>query len=137
MPESDPSRSFAVTKTSNMQISPSANISLSQTPSANVSLALTRSSELSVQYAVDSWSVSAHRVINGEHLSQPAIAGKTVNNLLTFLNPQRMRTIPSANREALSHSCKRGPGATAQPLKNSSFRDTSGSGRQLMKTQRS
>jgi len=64
MPESDPSAAFSVTRNTNTAISGQAGVSLSQVPSGNVSLGLSRSTELTVQYAVGSWSVSAHRVVN-------------------------------------------------------------------------
>ncbi|EED21475.1 hypothetical protein TSTA_087080 [Talaromyces stipitatus ATCC 10500] len=68
-PESDPSSSLVVTRSTNTQINPQASLSLSQSPSASVSIGLTRSSGLSVQYSVNTWYVSAHRVVNGEYTS--------------------------------------------------------------------
>lgn len=64
-PESDPAAAFTVTRNTNTTISGQAGVTLSQTPSANVSLGLSRSSQLTVSYAVNTWSVSAHRVANG------------------------------------------------------------------------
>ncbi|GAB1318337.1 hypothetical protein MFIFM68171_08547 [Madurella fahalii] len=64
-PESDPAMAFSITRNTRMELSPEASLSASQTPSANVSLGLTRSTELSVEYAVSTWSISAHRIANG------------------------------------------------------------------------
>lgn len=65
-PGSDASVAFKVTRNTQTAINPQAGVSLSQTPSANVSLGLTRSTGLTVEYAVGSWSMSAHRIINSE-----------------------------------------------------------------------
>lgn len=70
MPESDPSRAFSITKNTKSEFSPQVSLSASQTPSGSVSLALTRSTELNVEYAVSSWSVSGHRVVDGKYLAQ-------------------------------------------------------------------
>lgn len=65
-PESDASKSFAITRSTNSTVSGDASLSLSQTPSGSVSLGLTRSTDLAVEYSVGSWSVSAHRVVSSE-----------------------------------------------------------------------
>ena len=65
-PESDASVAFKVTRNTQTTINPQAGVTLSHIPSANVSLGLTRSTGLTVEYAVGSWSMSVHRVINGE-----------------------------------------------------------------------
>ena len=76
-PESDPSRSFAVTRSTNSEVSGDIGLSGSGTPSANVSLGLSRSTELTVEYSVGSWSVSAHRVVNnGTYTPSPAASVK-------------------------------------------------------------
>jgi hypothetical protein len=51
-----------------MTASGQAGLSESGIPSANFSLGLTRSSQLSVEYLVNTWSVSAYRVSNGQLL---------------------------------------------------------------------
>jgi hypothetical protein len=65
-PESDASVAFKVTRNTQTTVNPQASVSLSHMPSANVSLGLTRSTGLTVEYAVGSWSLSAHRVIKSE-----------------------------------------------------------------------
>jgi hypothetical protein len=67
-PQSDSSASFSVTRNASTTASGQAGLSGSGIPSANVSLGLTRSSQLSVEYLVNTWSVSAHRVSNGQFL---------------------------------------------------------------------
>jgi hypothetical protein len=69
-PESDPATAFQVTRSSNTTIEGQAGLSLSQTPSGNVSLGLTRDTGLTVEYAVSTWTVSAHNVVNSQ-CSQP------------------------------------------------------------------
>lgn len=76
-PESDPSRSFAVTRSTNSEVSGDIGLSGSGTPSASVSLGLSRSTELTVEYSVGSWSVSAHRVVNNKlHTPSPTASAK-------------------------------------------------------------
>jgi hypothetical protein len=65
-PESDPAMAFSITKNTKTERSSEASLSASQTPSGNVSLGLTRSTELSVEYAVGTWSISSHRIADGE-----------------------------------------------------------------------
>jgi hypothetical protein len=69
-PESDPAMSFSITKNTASELSSEAGLSGAETPSVNVSLGLTRSTELSVEYAVGSWTVSAHRIAGGGYSSQ-------------------------------------------------------------------
>jgi len=64
-PESDATTAFTVTRNSNTSINGTLGVKGSQTPSANVSLGFTRSTGLTVEYAVKSWTVSSHRVVNG------------------------------------------------------------------------
>lgn len=64
-PESDPAMSFSITKNTRSELSSEAGLSGAETPSVNVSLGLTRSTELTVEYAVGSWTVSAHRTAEG------------------------------------------------------------------------
>ena len=54
-----------MTKKSTVTVTGSAGATFSNVPSANISLGLSRASELTVQYAVNTWSLSAHRVVNG------------------------------------------------------------------------
>ncbi|KAF1809508.1 hypothetical protein P152DRAFT_159314 [Eremomyces bilateralis CBS 781.70] len=68
-PESDASAAFTVTKKTTTSVNPQAGLTMSATPSANVSIGLTRSAELNVQYAVESWSVSAHRLVDEDGCS--------------------------------------------------------------------
>lgn len=65
-PQSDSTRSFAVTRSTNSTVSGNAGLSLSQMPSGNVSLGLSRSSDLSVEYQVGTYSVSAHYIGNSK-----------------------------------------------------------------------
>ncbi|KAK1751200.1 hypothetical protein QBC47DRAFT_392424 [Echria macrotheca] len=62
-PESDPSAALTVTRGTETKLSVGAEISLSETPSANVSLGLDRTRTLTVEYALSTWSLSAHRII--------------------------------------------------------------------------
>jgi hypothetical protein len=64
-PQSDPAAAFTVTRASNTTISGQAGATLSQVPSANISLGISRTTSLNVQYAINTWSVSAHRITNG------------------------------------------------------------------------
>ncbi|KAF2498534.1 hypothetical protein BU16DRAFT_615564 [Lophium mytilinum] len=59
-PESDPSAALTVTRGTETGVSGTAGLSLSQMPSANVSLGLNRSKTLTVEYALATWSLSAH-----------------------------------------------------------------------------
>jgi hypothetical protein len=65
-PESDPAAAFTVTQSSNSTVSGQAGISGSGIPAANVSLGLSRSSELTVEYKVSTWTLSAHRTVDGK-----------------------------------------------------------------------
>ncbi|KAH8889478.1 hypothetical protein GQ53DRAFT_216395 [Thozetella sp. PMI_491] len=87
-PESDTSGAFAVTKNTTSQINPTANLSLSQTPSANVSLALTRSKQLTVEYKVNTWRVSSHRIFQ---VNDPRAGQNTLQcmNILQCLGIKR------------------------------------------------
>ncbi|GAM43821.1 hypothetical protein TCE0_060r18947 [Talaromyces pinophilus] len=62
-PQSDPAGSFSVTTTSTTSVTGQVGVTGSQTPSGNVMLGVTRSKQLAVQYNVNTWSVSAHRMI--------------------------------------------------------------------------
>jgi hypothetical protein len=64
-PESDPSAALTVTRGTETTFSGNISIAASQTPSANVSLGLTRSKALTVEYALATWSLSAHRITDG------------------------------------------------------------------------
>lgn len=64
-PESDPSAALTVTRGTETNLSGNASLALSQTPSANVSLGLTRSKMLTVEHALATWSLSAHRITDG------------------------------------------------------------------------
>jgi hypothetical protein len=64
-PESDLTGAFAVTKNSNKTASGSAGLTAGHVPSANVSLSISRSNQLNVEYSVNTWCVSAHRVTSG------------------------------------------------------------------------
>ncbi|KAF2805956.1 uncharacterized protein BDZ99DRAFT_466262 [Mytilinidion resinicola] len=61
-PESDPSAALTVTRGTETSVSGTVGLSLSQMPSANVSLGLNRSRTLTVEYALATWSLSAHRI---------------------------------------------------------------------------
>lgn len=65
-PKSDASSAFTVTRASNTKISGDAGVSLSHAPSANISLGISRSREFTIQYTVNTWNVSAHRVVHGD-----------------------------------------------------------------------
>jgi len=62
-PESDPSAAMTVTRGTETSLSVGAELALSETPSANVSLGIDRTRTLTVEYALSTWSLSAHRVI--------------------------------------------------------------------------
>ncbi|KAL2797368.1 hypothetical protein BJX66DRAFT_297695 [Aspergillus keveii] len=63
-PESDSSAALTVSRGFTSSTSATAGVSASQTPSGNVSLGLTRSRSLTVEYAMTSWSLAAHRVVS-------------------------------------------------------------------------
>ncbi|KAH8689197.1 hypothetical protein BGW36DRAFT_433961 [Talaromyces proteolyticus] len=63
-PQSDASVAFKVTRSSETAVNPQVGLNLSAAPSGNVSLGLTRSTGLTVEYAVGSWSLSAHHISN-------------------------------------------------------------------------
>ncbi|KAL4971180.1 hypothetical protein BDW66DRAFT_146562 [Aspergillus desertorum] len=63
-PESDPSAALTVSRGFSSSTSATVGATLSQTLSGNVSLGLTRSRSLTVEYAMTSWNLSAHRVFN-------------------------------------------------------------------------
>ncbi|KAL3485032.1 hypothetical protein BJX62DRAFT_243363 [Aspergillus germanicus] len=65
-PESDSSAALTVSRGFTSSTSATAGVSASQTPSGNVSLGLTRSRSLTVEYAMSSWSLAAHRVVSDE-----------------------------------------------------------------------
>ncbi|KAL3447636.1 hypothetical protein BJX65DRAFT_276505 [Aspergillus insuetus] len=65
-PESDSSAALTVTRGFTSSTSATAGVTASQTPSGNVSLGLTRSRSLTVEYAMSSWSLAAHRVVSDE-----------------------------------------------------------------------
>jgi hypothetical protein len=65
-PESDPTAALTVTRGTTTGVTGNAGLSLSQTPSANVSLGLNRSKTLTVEHALATWSLSAHRITYGE-----------------------------------------------------------------------
>ncbi|KAH6856921.1 hypothetical protein B0I37DRAFT_368797 [Chaetomium sp. MPI-CAGE-AT-0009] len=62
-PESDPSAAMTVTRGTEITRSMGAELSLSEAPSANVSLGLDRTRTLTVEYALGTWSLSAHHII--------------------------------------------------------------------------
>jgi hypothetical protein len=64
-PESDPSAALTVSRGTETGVSGTTGLSLSQTPSANVSLGLNRNKTLTVEYALKTWSLSAHRIGSG------------------------------------------------------------------------
>jgi hypothetical protein len=64
-PESDPSAALTVSRGTETGVSGTTGLSLSQTPSANVSLGLNRNKTLTVEYALKTWSLSAHRISSG------------------------------------------------------------------------
>jgi hypothetical protein len=64
-PESDPSAALTVTRGTETNFSGNISIAASKIPSANVSLGLTRSKALTVEYALATWSLSAHRITDG------------------------------------------------------------------------
>jgi hypothetical protein len=72
-PESDPAMAFSITRSTRTELTPEIGLSVSETPSANVSLGLTGSTELSVEYAVGTWSISAHRIADGEDPAVPTV----------------------------------------------------------------
>ncbi|KAL5593038.1 hypothetical protein FOBRF1_012140 [Fusarium oxysporum] len=63
-PESDPAAALTVTRGFTSSTSATAGVTASQTPSGNVSLGLTQSRSLTIEYAMTSWSLSAHRVVS-------------------------------------------------------------------------
>ncbi|KUL82951.1 hypothetical protein ZTR_10280 [Talaromyces verruculosus] len=63
-PQSDPAGSLSVTTTSTTSVTGQVGVTGSQTPSGNVMLGVTRSKQLAVQYNVNTWSVSAHRLFS-------------------------------------------------------------------------
>ncbi|KAL3480155.1 hypothetical protein BJX99DRAFT_220830 [Aspergillus californicus] len=63
-PESDPTAALTVSWGFASSTSATVGATVSQTPSGNVSLGLTRSRSLTVEYAMTSWSLSAHRVVS-------------------------------------------------------------------------
>ncbi|RKK66282.1 hypothetical protein BFJ69_g15546 [Fusarium oxysporum] len=74
-PESDPAAALTVTRGFTSSTSATAGVTASQTPSGNVSLGLTKSRSLTVEYAMTSWSLSAHRVVNDDEIG----SGDTVH----------------------------------------------------------
>ncbi|KAL2834139.1 hypothetical protein BJY01DRAFT_259616 [Aspergillus pseudoustus] len=62
-PQSDTTGAFTVTRSSNTTLSGNPGVSLSQLPSANISLGISRLRECTIERTVNSWTVSAHRVI--------------------------------------------------------------------------
>ena len=64
-PESDATSAFTVTRNSTTTTSGNVGLTASQTPSANVSLGISRANQLTVEYAINTWSVSAHHVHTG------------------------------------------------------------------------
>ncbi|KAF5724799.1 hypothetical protein FMUND_476 [Fusarium mundagurra] len=65
-PESDPAAALTVTRGFTSSTSATAGVTASQTPSGNVSLGLTQARSLTVEYAMTSWSLSAHRVVSDD-----------------------------------------------------------------------
>ncbi|KAL2855657.1 hypothetical protein BJX68DRAFT_264013 [Aspergillus pseudodeflectus] len=65
-PESDSSTALIVSRGFTSSTSATAGVTASQTPLGNVSLGLTRSRSLTVEYAMTSWSLAAHRVVSDE-----------------------------------------------------------------------
>ncbi|KAB8227240.1 uncharacterized protein BDW43DRAFT_255651 [Aspergillus alliaceus] len=68
-PESDPTAALTVSRGFTSSTSATVGATASQTPSGNVSLGLTRSKSLTVEYAMTSWSLSAHCVVNDGELA--------------------------------------------------------------------
>ncbi|KAJ5641795.1 hypothetical protein N7490_005795 [Penicillium lividum] len=64
-PQSDPSSAFTVTRSSNTTVSGNVGVSQSGVPSANISLGISRSRECTIERTMNTWSVSAHRIISG------------------------------------------------------------------------
>jgi len=64
-PQSSPATAFTVTRNTATTTSAGAELNVSQVPSGKVSLGLSRSRELTVEYALDTWTLSAHHVVNG------------------------------------------------------------------------
>lgn len=76
-PESDPTAAFTVTTNSNTSITGQIGATASQTPSASVQLDLAHSSALTVQYALNTWTLSANKVVNGESRDVVVISPET------------------------------------------------------------
>ncbi|KAL3449639.1 hypothetical protein BJX65DRAFT_272776 [Aspergillus insuetus] len=62
-PQSDPTGAFTLTRSSSTTVSGNAGLSLSNVPAANISLGISRSRECTVEHTINSWSVSAHRIV--------------------------------------------------------------------------
>jgi len=97
-PDSDTSRSFAVTRSTNTTISGEAGLSISQSPSGSVSLGLSRSTDLAVEYQLSTYSVSAHRVINGKFQILMIDLGFIVQSLIRRGDPLNREKPPSFNQ---------------------------------------
>ncbi|PKX90611.1 uncharacterized protein P174DRAFT_506265 [Aspergillus novofumigatus IBT 16806] len=65
-PDSDPTAALTVSRGFTSSSSATVGATVSQTPAGNVSLGLTRSRSLTVEYAMTSWSLSAHRVVHDD-----------------------------------------------------------------------
>ncbi|KAI1350972.1 WD40-repeat-containing domain protein [Xylaria sp. FL0043] len=76
-PQSDATQEFTINKASESQVATNATATLSQLPSANVSIGLTRSNTLSVEYKLQSWTVSSHNVVHGPPPVQLKPKGKS------------------------------------------------------------
>jgi hypothetical protein len=76
-PESDPAAAFTVTTNHSTSITGQIGATASQTPSASVQLDLARSSSLTVQYALNTWTLSANKVVNGESRGAVVISPET------------------------------------------------------------
>ncbi|KAL3458365.1 hypothetical protein BJX64DRAFT_279954 [Aspergillus heterothallicus] len=63
-PESDPAAALTVSRGFTSSTSATVGVTASQAPSGSVSLGLTQSRSLTVEYAMTSWSLSAHRVVS-------------------------------------------------------------------------
>jgi len=69
-----------VTRNTNTAISGTAGLNASNIPSANVSLNISRSNQLTVQYAVNTWSVSSHWVTSyNDVMPRPKAEKKSIN----------------------------------------------------------
>ncbi len=65
-PQSDAATAFTITRNTSTAVNGSVALTGSQTPSANVSLGVTRTTGLTVEYAINTWTVSSHRMVGGK-----------------------------------------------------------------------